>query len=108
MSGTIDDVVWSPVKARAVAVGTLGGIFYSSDLISWTAATNPAGSGNMNGVCWAGDKFIAVGDGGVIVTSSDGITWTQQTSGTAAALWGVAYGAGTAIAAGVNVILRSN
>jgi len=109
LTGTIYDVTWSPVMSRAVCVdGISGGIFYSTNLIAWTAATNPAGAVGVRGVCWAGDKFIAVGDGGLILTSSDGITWTQGTSGTSAQLWGVSYGAGTAIVGGVNVILRSN
>lgn len=108
LGGTIQSVAWSEPAAMAVCVNGSGGIYYSTNLIAWTVTTNPAGSGALYDVCWAGDKFIAVGAGGVIVTSPDGITWTQRTSGTAADLWGVDYGAGTAIVGGVNVILRSN
>lgn len=108
LAGTINAVTWSPVAARAVAVNSTGGIYYSSDLINWTAATNPAGAVAMYSVCWAGNKFIAVGATGTIVTSPDGITWTSRTSGTSADLWGVEYGAGVAIVGGVNVILLSN
>jgi hypothetical protein len=56
-----------------------GGIFYSSDLITFTQATS-AGTGQFNKVIYAGGQFVAVAFGGTIVTSSDGITWTSQSS----------------------------
>ena len=76
----------SPATSVAYGAGRYvisydGGIFYSSDLITFTQATS-AGTGTFNKVIYAGGQFVAVAFGGAIVTSPDGITWTSQVSGT--------------------------
>lgn len=106
-TGQLYNAAWSPTLGVCVVVGTLG-LYYSSNLINFTQATNPTGQA-IYGVCWAAPAgcFIAVGAGGAIVTSKDGVNWTSRTSGTTAVLWDVDYGNGVAIAGGVSVILRS-
>lgn len=34
--------------------------------------------GQLQSVCWGGDKWCAVGSNGICVTSPDGVTWTKQ------------------------------
>lgn len=106
-TGQLYNAAWSPALGVCVVVGTLG-LYYSSNLISFTQATNPTGQA-IYGVCWAAPAgyFIAVGAGGAIVTSKDGVNWTSRTSGTTADLWDVDYGNGVAIAGGAGVILKS-
>jgi uncharacterized delta-60 repeat protein len=92
-------------NALAVAVGTSGKIFTSTDGASWT----PRNSGTtsiLQKVAHANGRWIAVGgndEGGssiVILTSDDGITWTPRPAGTNGQLWGVDYGDGVWLAAG--------
>ena len=107
LGGIIYSVAWSPTLSIAVCGAyDTGALYYSSNLISWTAATNPSGQG-IFGMCWADDKFIAVGANGAIVTSTNGTSWTSRTSGTTATLRDVAFAGQVAIAAGDGVILRS-
>lgn len=69
--------------AGVYAVAFQGGIFYSSDLINYTAATS-AGTNTFNKVIYAGAQFVAVASNstGFIYTSSDGVTWTSRTNPT--------------------------
>ena len=102
LTGTTYDVAWG--GSIAVSVGT-GGIFYSTNLTSWTSAV----AGTMYGVKWCYDKFVAVGAGGAIKTSTDGITWTTRTSGTAKDLYGVAEYNGVILVTGnTGTVLRSS
>lgn len=106
-SGNISSVAWSPTLGIAVAPSSsLSTIFYSTNLINWTGATNPTGQA-MNGVCWTGDRFIVVGNGGAIVTSTNGTSWTSRSSGTAAILRDVDSAGGVAIATGDGIVIRS-
>lgn len=50
-----------------------GGIAYSTDLVTWTAAS---GQTQYNDIIYEGGKFVAAGTG--IITSPDGTTWTSQ------------------------------
>lgn len=59
-----------------VAVGETGTGIYSSDGVTWTAATGISGA--IYGVTWNGSIFCAVGVD-VAFTSPDGITWTLRT-----------------------------
>lgn len=56
-------------------------IAYSSDGVSWTAATNPIAAGTGTGpisMVWTGTEIVAMCEGGTL-TSPDGINWTQTT-----------------------------
>jgi len=56
-----------------------GGLTYSTNLTTWTAATSTITNGE--GVMWLNDKFLATGTGGGIQSSTDGITWTTVSTG---------------------------
>lgn len=100
-------VAWSPTLSIAVTASYLNtAVHYSTDLINWTATTNPTGQA-INGICWADGRFIAVGNGGAIMTSTNGTSWTARSSGTSAVLWDVDSAGGVAIAAGAGVVIRS-
>lgn len=69
-------------STRCVAVGDTGAISWSSDGITYTAATGAAAL-NYRTVTYCGSQFIAVsttGTGNRVATSLDGKTWTQRTS----------------------------
>jgi photosystem II stability/assembly factor-like uncharacterized protein len=94
-------VVWN--GSRLVAVGVDGTIVYSSDGISWTAASNSATSQWLHDVTWTGSRFVAVGTAGTIVHSSDGSSWTRvRESGTANDLLGIAWNGTRFVAVGLN------
>lgn len=75
-SVTHGDGVW-------VAVGN-GGTFesqraiYSTDGITWSAASGLPSQRNWQAVAYADGKFVTVGSVGVIAYSTDGITWTTD------------------------------
>ncbi len=78
-------------------VATGGGdISISSDGISWTTATAPAGFDNPADVIFANGQFLAVSlDGTVRVASSpDGINWTARTAAEPNSWAMLAYGNG--------------
>jgi hypothetical protein len=54
------------------------GVFYSSDLNTFTQATTVP-TANYNKVIYANSQFVVVGNN-VIYTSPDGVTWTSRTS----------------------------
>ena len=56
-----------------------GGLTYSTNLTTWTAATSTITNGE--GVVWLNDTFLATGTGGGIQSSTDGITWTTVSTG---------------------------
>lgn len=68
--------------SRLVTVGNGGAIYYSdNNAATWTAATVPAGTGNLYGVAWATTgNWVAVGAAGTILTSPDGGTWAPVTT----------------------------
>ena len=95
-----DGITWTPRTlmqsgqggtgngAQAVAYGAgvyvvafQGGLFYSTDLISFTLSTS-ASSGIFNKVIFANSQFVAIASNGSgsILTSPDGITWTSRTN----------------------------
>lgn len=105
LSGRVYDVAWSPTASIAVASGT-GGLYSSTDLITWTLRNSTA---NMYGVSWCATQFVAVGAGGAILTSLNGTTWTARTSGVANDLYGVAEYNGVILAVGSGGrVLRSS
>jgi len=100
-------VAWSPTLSIAVTASYQNtAVHYSTNLINWTATTNPTGQ-VINGICWADGRFIAVGAGGAIMTSTDGINWTSRSSGTSAILRDVDSAGGIAIAVGDGIVIRS-
>lgn len=71
-------VAWNGV--RWVAVGAGGNtILYSTNGITWTAATSSCFTTAGNGVTWNGTRWVATGSGtNTIGFSSDGSTWTSR------------------------------
>lgn len=106
-TGALYNAAWSSALGVCVVVGTLG-LYYSTNLINFTQATNPTGQA-MYGVCWSAtsSQFIAVGAAGAVVTSKGGVNWTARTSGTSAVLYDVDASNGVAVAVGAGVILKS-
>jgi hypothetical protein len=90
------DVAWSPTASIAVLVGD-GGIFSSTDLITWSRRVSTS---NFFGVSWCETQFVAVGSAGKISTSPDGVTWTVSNSGTSNNLYGVAAQSGVTLVTG--------
>ena len=56
-----------------------GKISYSSDGISWSAATSGT-SDHLYGIATDDTTIVIVGSSGTILTSTDGISWTPRTS----------------------------
>jgi hypothetical protein len=93
-----------------VAGGGTGKMAYSSDGITWTAATAPGlGSNGINAITYGNSKFVAVGSNGNVVASTDGTTWTlvmnnflgTMTFGSSN-IDAIAYGNNTFVAGGAN------
>tara|TARA_R110000824_G_scaffold234393_1_gene422941 strand:- start:396 stop:1475 length:1080 start_codon:yes stop_codon:yes gene_type:complete len=66
-----------------------GKISYSSDGISWTAATSGT-TDHLYGIATDDTTIVIVGSSGTILTSPDGINWTSRTSNVSVTLRNVA------------------
>jgi hypothetical protein len=108
-------------SAFSVIVG--GGtsrIVYSTNGISWSAATNAStffGTGRGFGIAWNGSIWVAVGGAGTygvdgtVYYSSDGINWTLSTSGSSLSknlIYFVAWGGGVWVAGGSGLQTDNN
>lgn len=81
-----DDYRWSPD-------GWVGGIYTSTDAVTWTRRYIDATvSTTLQSVSYGNGLWVAVGDNGKILSSTDAVTWTPQTSGTTENIVSVAYG----------------
>jgi hypothetical protein len=80
------------------------GVVNSTDGITWTQGTFPAGfSTNVIDLVYGGGVFLALGYNGFSGTSTNGITWTGRTTPTTTNLWRTAtYGNGIFVAASYN------
>jgi len=87
-----------------VAVGDGGNIFWSPDLVNWTAAASHTGNTLYN-VSFPNGIFVATGAGGTLLTSTDASQWTLRTSNTPKALRGTAYGTGSAAGASAQYVV---
>jgi hypothetical protein len=76
-------------------------VLVSDDRRAWTRVASGVAS-DLWGVKWVGGGagFVAVGDGGVILTSATGDAWTPRSSGTTAALRGLAASGARVVATG--------
>ena len=74
-TGNGRDIAYSPELNLYAVVGD-GKCATSSDGVTWTARTIPAGT--YNALAWNGSRFVAVGNS-VCATSSDGVSWTART-----------------------------
>jgi hypothetical protein len=76
---------------EAIAVGTGGATFVSSNGKTWTPG-QVVGSNTLVGITWTGNEWIVVGYNGELDTSPDGVTWTNQPAGAVGAiLYAVTY-----------------
>lgn len=66
------DYLW--VDGVAIAVGSEGSIFRSSDLIYWQPMKSPT-EDDLLSVTWGNGRFIAVGEKGTILLSQNSIDW---------------------------------
>lgn len=67
---------------KFVALGTSGGIIYSSDGITWTSTTLGTITQTPTSLVWTGSLYIAAYINGTLLTSPDGITWTTAATST--------------------------
>ena len=85
-----------------VAVGNHGTAYYTTDGVTWTQGTMPAGfTANLNGVAYSSytGMWIAVGAGGALLTSTDAINWTTGSSGVSVNLNGITATTGNVLVA---------
>ena len=86
---SVDGVNWTGMgyfnSTNGIAFGdgvwvsaTTSGLFYSSDLTTWTSATSTIT--NAESVVWINDKFLAIGSTGEIQSSPDGVIWAPTSS----------------------------
>jgi hypothetical protein len=61
-------------RARYVAVGNDGGIYYSMDASSWDKVVS--GVPVLQAVAWNGEEYVAIGVYGNYLRSEDGRSWT--------------------------------
>jgi hypothetical protein len=50
---------------------------YSTDGVTWTAATGSPIRGRIRNIAYGGGKFVAVTGGSTVFYSEDGVTWTE-------------------------------
>ena len=82
-----------------VGVGSGGGIYVSTNGLSWTQR-NSGTTSSLHGVAAGNGLLVSVGDGGAIQTSPSGQIWTSRTSGTSLALYSVTCSNGIFVAVG--------
>ncbi|MSU48169.1 MAG: PKD domain-containing protein [Opitutus sp.] len=75
---------------------------FSTDGLGWTAATVPAGAGNMLAAAHGAGRFVAVGETGRIYNSTDGAVWSEVTSPVTTSLGAVAYADNLFVATGAS------
>lgn len=63
-----------------VAVDNGGGLYSSTDALTWTSRTSGFGANGIRTVAYGNGLWVAGGDNGTLTTSTDGITWTARTS----------------------------
>ncbi len=101
---------------RWVVGGPSGTIYYSTDGITWTSASNPFSSSGNVSVAWGGDKFIAgiddFGPSDRLAYSYDGITWVglgTPFSPSTRRMWGgIVYGNGVWVIGVDEAVIRSS
>jgi hypothetical protein len=72
----------STVPVFFVAVGAMGDVGYSTDGLTWTVSTSPAGQSGKQwvSVTSGGGLVMAVAADGTVITSSDGQNWSLGAS----------------------------
>ncbi len=87
-------VAYGAVPNTFVTISNSGNIFYSTNNgDTWTKSPDSNSSRPLRGVSFVNGNFIAVGTAGAIISSANGVNWVVQSSGTAADLNAVTYGA---------------
>ncbi len=104
-SNPLNTVIYA--GGRFVAAGDGSTVLTSSDGITWTAATTPAGNNFYRALAHSGSRYVVVGPGpgptdrGAAAFSDDAVTWTAATlPANKGTMTGVAYGAGVFVAVG--------
>ncbi|MFZ4855437.1 MAG: Ig-like domain-containing protein, partial [Desulfuromonadaceae bacterium] len=90
----LNGVAFGAAPNTFVTISNNGNIFYSTDNgDTWTKSPDSNSSRPLRGVSFVNGNFIAVGTAGAIISSANGVNWVVQSSGTAADLNAVTYGA---------------
>lgn len=87
-------------------------LFTSTDGITWTTRTSPAGFGDAIDIAYGNGTFVAISSNGAnrVATSTDGINWTSRTAAENNTWNNIAYGNGLFVAVsydGTNRIMTS-
>lgn len=87
----LNDVTYT--SGRFIAIGNAGTIVYSTDGVTWAAATiDRPSSTDLTSIATNGPMLVVVGQGGTVLTSGDGgVTWATQTTNITQKLNAVAY-----------------
>jgi len=103
-NGNVNGIAFG--NKNLVAVGDGGGLWYSTDNVTWTPVS--VTTNNLNAVTYGNGRFVAVGDGGTVVTSTDGLSWSADTPHTTANLYAVQAFGSRYVAAGAGGTLIHN
>ncbi|MCL2270596.1 MAG: hypothetical protein FWC24_04550 [Treponema sp.] len=122
---SLDGINWIKIEIGAnvlacgnnmyLAGGLNGGIYYSSDGITWNSAISPL-KNSIQGIAYGNGKFIAVGSSGEMMQSADGKNWSLVTTFNipglsdgdyANTISGIAYGSNKFIVAGYDKMAYS-
>lgn len=90
-------------NSKVLALGSLGLILETSDLINWSISSNGQNIiGQTAAYSTQLEKFVAVGIGGLLVTSDDGLTWKTARAkvSTNVALYGITWSGTQFVAVG--------
>jgi len=101
-ANTINRLIFA--NSLFVAVG-ISSCFTSSDGITWTSRTIPAGT--YTDVIYANGLYVAYGANGVISTSPDGVTWTSRSAG-ASTFNQIIYANSLFVAVGNSGVIRTS
>jgi hypothetical protein len=79
-------------------------------LATWTPRTSPYGTtNNWRAIAFGNGKFVAVNQSaGLVITSTNGANWTPHSANTNKALYGLAFGSNTFVAAGASGLIMTS
>jgi len=92
----------------AAGYNSFSGLFTSTNALDWSFQSLGIYSA-LDGVRYAGGRFVLVGDAGLLYTSNDGSQWIKRNVGATRRLLNVDYGNGAYVVVGVRgVIYKSS
>ena len=102
-SGTANELRAAAASSNLVVlVGPSGTVVTSGDGLHWTNQTSVSYSPYFGDVAYGNGNFVALDEAYTGVhTSSNGVDWVSRPTGSANALYSIAFGSGTFVAVGV-------